>query len=268
MVALSLRWYLDQQTIFVEGEALSLVTGFYAYVALGICLAVAGAWSMSRGLVRKTGGPVGSVWTVISETLASSKDVRVGAIGGALYGVAYLFVSSILVYQPSVDFASAYGVTTPSAAAAACCGSPGAIPELVVYLIPRWHLALQILPMDALFAVVVPILVGFNLAVATHALRNRVLWSRAGWLGPVGVMAGLFTGCPTCAGLFLAGTVGGLGATTLAVVLAPYQMLFVALSIPLLVVSPFVVAVYAGRAAVAACAVPGAMKTTPATKNP
>ncbi|MDE1858443.1 MAG: hypothetical protein KGI26_05210, partial [Thaumarchaeota archaeon] len=53
-----------------------------------------------------------------------------------------------------------------------------------------------------------------------------------------------------------AGAVGGLGATSLAVALAPYQMLFVALSIPVLIASPLVVATYAGKASVAACAVP------------
>jgi hypothetical protein len=264
----SLYWYFTQQFVVDQEAALSLVTGFYAYVALGILFAVAGTWFMFRGLARKAGGPVGSVWTVLSDTLASPKYVRIGALGGVLYGAAYLFVSSMLVYQPSVNFASSYGATSTSVVAAACCGSPGTVPELVVYLVPQWHLALQILPVDALFAFVIPILVGFNLAVAAHALRNRILRSNTGWLGPVGIMAGLFTACPTCAGVFLAGTFGGLGATALAVALAPYQLLFVALCVPVLVASPFVVARYAGRAAFAACAVPGATSLPLSAKNP
>ena len=35
---------------------------------------------------------------------------------------------------------------------------------------------------------------------------------------------------------------GGIGATTLAVVLAPFQALFIAVSIPLLIVTPFIFA--------------------------
>ena len=264
----SAYWYWTQHFVLGQAAAVAAVTPFFAFVAAGILLAVAGAWVLGRGLGARTGGPPDSVWTVFAETLASKTEVRIGALGGAVYGAAYLFVSSVLVYQPAVDFQSFYGVTGPSVAAATCCGSPGAVPELIVYLVPQWHLALQILPLDALFAVVIPILVGFNIAVAAHALRNRLLRSKTGWLGPVGIMAGFFTGCPTCAGLFLAGTLGGLGATTLAVGLAPYQMLFVALSIPALLASPLVVAVYAGRAALAACALPGAAELPVKAENP
>ncbi|MDG7010676.1 MAG: hypothetical protein JRN57_01020 [Nitrososphaerota archaeon] len=264
----SLYWYFTQRYVFGQGAAVAEVTGFYGILAAGICLAVVGAWLLGRGLARRGGGPPQSVWTVISETLASRTDVRIGVAGGALYGVAYLFVSSIVVYQPTVNFQTFYGATGTSVAAATCCGSPGTVPELIVYLAPQWHLALQLLPLDALFAAVIPILVGFNVAVAAHALRNRLLRSNAGWLGPVGITAGLFTGCPTCAGLFLAGALGGLGATTLAVALAPYQLLFVALSIPVLIVSPLVVATYAGKAALAACLVPAKAQSPVGPVNP
>ena len=266
VAAESIRWYATQRYALGQASAIARVEGFYEAVAVGIVLAAAGALLLGLGLARRGDGPPGSVWTVMSDALRSRKDVEVGVAVGALYGLVYLLVSSMVVYQPSVDFAY-YGAATPSVAAATCCGPPGTVPELIVYLSPQWHLALQVLPLDALFAVVMPILVGFNAAVAAHALRNRLLRSNAGWLGPVGVMAGLFTGCPTCAGLFLAGTIGGLGATTLAVALAPYQMLFIALSIPALLVSPYVVAHYAGRAALAACAVPAAPRPLKA-ENP
>ena len=255
VAAESLDWYASQHFVLGQASAVAQVGGFYGLVALGIGVAVAGAMLLGRGLAEASGGPPDSVWTVISEALRSRADVRAGVVGGAIYGLLYLIISSMLVYQPSVDFAQ-YGITGPTVAAATCCGPPGTVPELIVYLVPQWHLALQILPLDALFAVVIPILVGFNLTVAAHALRNKVLRSNVGWLGPVGLTAGFFTGCPTCAGLFLAGAVGGLGATSLAVALAPYQLLFVALSIPVLVASPLVVATYAGKASAAACAVP------------
>lgn len=268
MAVESVSWYLTQHAILGQSSAVAQVTGFYLYVAAGIALAAAGALLLGVGLARNPIGRPDSVWTVVSEALNSAPDVRIGALAGALYGAAYLFVSSILVYQPTVNFQTYYGVTSPSVAAAACCGSPGTVPELIFYLAPQWHVAAQILPLDALFAVIIPMLVGFNVVVASHALRNKLLRSNAGWLGPVGVMVGFFTGCPTCAGLFLAGTLGGLGATTLAVALAPYQALFIALSIPVLAISPFVVAVFAGRAALAACAVPGAVDQRVPAVNP
>ena len=263
MAVESLSWYSTQHPVLGQSEAVSQVSGFYLYEAGGIALAVVGALLLGMGLARSPGEGPGSVLTVVSEALNAGSDVRIGALAGALYGLAYLLVSSVLVYQPTVNFQTFYGVTHPTVAAATCCGSPGTVPELIVYLAPQWHIAVQILPLDALFAVLIPLLVGFNVVVAVHALRNRLLRSNAGWLGPVGVMAGFFTGCPTCAGLFLAGTIGGLGATTLAVALAPYQALFIALSIPVLLVSPFVVAVFAGQAALAACAIPGAVDRLP-----
>ncbi len=117
-------------------------------------------------------------------------------------------------------------------------------------------MALQVLPLDLLFAVVVPLLVGLNVAVASHAVRNKDVRGNVGWMGSIGVLTGLFTGCPTCAGLFLAGAVGGLGATSLAIALAPYQMLFILLSVPLLAASPLIIAYNAKRAMRAACLVP------------
>jgi hypothetical protein len=263
VLAGAVYWFLTQRFVYGQASAVAEVASFYGLLAVGVAAAVGGAWLVGRGLAARAGGPPGSVWTVISEALRSSADVKIGVIGGTVYGVAYLFFSSIIVYQPTVDFQAAYGVSAPAVAAAACCGSPGAVPELVVYLIPRWHLALQLLPLDALFAAVIPMLVGFNVAVTAHALRSRALRARAGWLWPVGLAAGFFTGCPTCAGLFLAGALGGLGATALAVALAPYQVLFVALSVPALVASPLVVAHYAGKAALAACPVRGAAAENP-----
>lgn len=264
----SLKWYFTQDSVLGQSAAVAQATAFYSYVALGIAMAVAGTLLIGIGLAKKKVEEPGSVWTVISRALNSRPDIRVGAVAGVLYGIAYLFVSSMVVYQPSVDFAAVYGVTAPSVSAAACCGSPGTVPELIVYLMPQWHFALQILPLDAFFAAVIPILVGFNVAVAAHALRDSGLRSNAGWLAPVGIAAGLFTGCPTCAGLALAGALGGLGATSLAVALAPFQALFIALSIPALVASPFLVSVYAGKAAVAACAVPVSGTAPAGTKNP
>lgn len=254
----SAAWYYGQQyfAFFDQQSILSLVLRYYLVEAITICITVAGAYMMYKGLRPGTAKEAGSVKAILSEALGSTKDLKVGAVAAILYGVAYLLVSSILVFQPSVNFLSTYGVSSPSWSAAACCGSPGTVPVLIVYLLPQAHLALQILPLDALFAVVVPLLVGFNVTVAVHTMRNKFLKGNAGWLGSVGVLTGLFTGCPTCAGLFLAGATGGIGATGLAVALAPYQMLFVVLSLPVLVASPLIVAFVATRAIRAACRLP------------
>ena len=255
----STAWYFSQEyiTVFEQQSVLSMVLGYYYAEALAIGVAAVGAYLIFNSLRRVEGGQEpDSVRSILAESLRSRRDLRIGVIAAVLYGVIYLIVSSILVYQPTVNFLTTYGVSSPSWNVAACCGSPGTVPMLIVYLFPQAHLALQLLPLDALFAVLVPLLVGFNVTVAAHALRNKVLRGSTGWLGSLGVLTGLFTGCPTCAGLFLAGAVGGLGATSLAVALAPYQILFVVLSLPLLAASPLIIAYNARRAMRLACPVP------------
>jgi len=251
-------WYLSQQSIavFDQQSIQSLVLAYYIVEGLAIAVVACGAYLLYRGIVdRGTSPDTESVISILAEALSSRRDIRIGALAALLYALVYLLVSSVLVFQPGVDFYTAYGVSSPTLSVAACCGSPGTVPALIVYLLPQAHLALQILPLDALFAVVVPILVGLNVTVASHSFRNRVLRANAGWLGSFGVIAGLFTGCPTCAGLFLASAVGGFGATTLAVALAPYQVLFVMLSLPLLLASPYMVVLSSRRTMRAACAV-------------
>jgi hypothetical protein len=255
----STGWYYSQEyfAIFDQKTLLGLVLRYYIFEGLAIATLAGGAFLIYKGMVSSAGEPGSdSIRSMIAEALRSSRDVKVGVAAAIVYGAVYLFVSSVVVFQPTVNFATAYGVTGATWNAAACCGAPGTVPALIVYLIPQAHLALQILPLDALFAVLVPILVGLNVAVASHSFRNKVLRANTGWLGSIGLLAGLFTGCPTCAGLFLAGAVGGFGATTLAVALAPFQLLFVVLSIPLLLASPLIVALYSRKAMRAACAVP------------
>ncbi len=50
---------------------------------------------------------------------------------------------------------------------------------------------------------------------------------------------GLFTGCPTCAGLFFANFLAGTGAVGFATILGYYQPAFILLSIPVLVAAPY-----------------------------
>ena len=259
MVAGSAQWYASQQVYAIkdQGSLLPMVQQYFVAELLALGVVVAGAWFIRAGLVESRGMPDGdSIRRLLGEALSSRRDLMIGAAAAFAYGIVYLFISGIVVFQPGTNYGAWEGLTGLGWAAAACCGSMGTVPALIVYLAPQEHLALQILPLDALFAVVVPLLVGFNVTVAAHALSERTLRSNAGWVGSLGVLVGLFTGCPTCAGLFLAGAVGGLGATSLAIALAPYQVLFVVVSIPLLAASPFFIAFNARRALRAACPVP------------
>ena len=261
----SAAWYASQNIygIYDQQSILGLVQKYYVAEALAICVVLAGSYLTYRGVKgwRGMDNP-DSVRFMLADALSSWRDLRIGLVAALGYAVVYLFVSGIIVFQPGVNSGAWIGYSPLSWNVAACCGSVGTVPALVLYLAPQAHLALQILPLDALFVVVVPILVGFNVTVAAHSVRNKLVRGNVGWMGTMGILTGLFTGCPTCAGLFLASAFGGLGATSLAVALAPYQMLFVVVSIPLLAVSPFLIAFNARRAVRASCPVPAPAVST------
>ena len=256
----SAYWYFSQDNIalYAQQSISSLVLRYYLAEVLAIGVVVVGAYLVYQGITSDTEGlETDSIRAILAGAIASRKDFYVGVLAAIVYAAVYLVISSVVVFQPSVDFGATYGVTSPTWAAAACCGAAGTVPTIVVYISPQAHLALQVLPLDLLFVVVVPLLVGLNATVASSAVRNKDVRGNVGWMSSIGVLAGLFTGCPTCAGLFLAGAVGGLGATSLAIALAPYQVLFIVVSIPLLAASPVMIAYNARRAMRAACAVPG-----------
>jgi len=218
-----------------------------------------GLYQAHRYLVHR-GSPVSdasatSVVSVMGDAVTTGRAFTLGTIIAVLYGVVYVFFSSLIVYQPQVNFAQTYGATTTSWTYYVCCGDAGTFPKLIVYLSPSLHLGMVLVPLSLLFLFVVPLLVGFNAAISVYAFRMASAPLTGRWLAASGATVGLFTACPTCAGLFLASSLGGVG-TTLAVGLAPYQLLFVVVSIPVLLLSPVLTALGVKRSYEASCRIP------------
>jgi hypothetical protein len=238
-------WFSEQVSISsrtqnIEGNVL----GFFVVQGLATFLIILGIFTLARRLRTAVGSYLErpSTGSIIADAIFTRNGIRVLIVASAAYAAFYLFVSSIIVYQPTVDFASIYGVTQPGWNTVACCGDYGTIPTLIVYLSPQLHLGMQLIPLDLVLAAMIPVLVGINVSVAYYALRNRPSGAGTRWFGALGAFVGLFTACPTCAGFFLASLVGGFGATTLALGLAPFQALFIAIAIPALVIGPFLTA--------------------------
>jgi hypothetical protein len=102
--------------------------------------------------------------------------------------------------------------------------------------------SILIIPINLILAIVVSILVGFNLALNVHFLRmfRNQSQRRFPIASTFGVFSGLFIGCPTCAGSLFTMIVG-FGASTVVSALAPLQSLFIAISIPILIVIPLLI---------------------------
>jgi hypothetical protein len=248
------RWADIQYLVATEVKNPSqLVLDFYLAQALSTVLVVVGLYQLYRLVLATKSDATPSILSVMKDAFSSKKAVRVGIAVGVAYAILYAFASSLIVYQPNVDFATTYAVTKASLAYFTE-GATGAAPQMYVYL-PSQHLGMQLLPLSLLFFFLVPILVGFNVVLSFYALRLSSFPQSGRWLATSGAVFGLFTACPTCAGLFLAGSIGGVG-TTLAVALAPFQLLFVAITLPVLLFGPLITALSVKRSYEASCRVP------------
>jgi uncharacterized membrane protein len=264
-VAVFNMFYWDQDQYYFErsGGSSSSILSFYLAQVISIFLLLLGFYLAYQYLRRKSSHtPFSSSLAVIGSAVSDRRLARAAVAAAAIYGILYAFASSVIVFQPGVDFATAYGATgAGSWSSVPCCGGVGTIPEVVLYLSPA-HLAVQLVPLSVLLLFIVPPLVGLNLSIALFSVRRTVAKVTGRWMVACGAAVGLFTACPTCAGFFLAESVGGIGATTLAVALAPYQALFIAVSIPLLILMPFFFAMRVRRtmSPMAQAAVPSAVE--------
>ena len=180
-----------------------------------------------------------NIGSIIPYIFTEKGVAKIFIVAVILYGTFYSFVTSMIVYMPGVKFSEVYNAIIPSVIISPCCGPPGQIPVLVGYLTE--NIGFLILPLTLLTLVIVSGLVALNVSLTYYAWKNRPSISKQNWSAGLGAAIGLFTGCPTCAGLFLANIVGGAGATTLALSLAPFQYLIIVITIPVLLITPYMV---------------------------
>ncbi|NMJ67354.1 MAG: hypothetical protein EX274_00365, partial [Marine Group I thaumarchaeote] len=153
------------------------------------------------------------------------------------YGMFFSLTAGLIVYQPDVIFSYHYDVIVPSAHMTACCGDPGYMPTIIVYITE--HVGLQIIPINLVLVLIVSYLVGLNTALAVKAIS---ITKKSGGLTSVGATTGLFIACPTCVSTFFAIFIGSASAVTFTVILTQLQTLFVGITIPILLLTPIIIA--------------------------
>lgn len=175
--------------------------------------------------------------TIIAFVTWNSKSRKIFVATFIGYGVFFSLASGTLVYQPEVNFSVVYGATIPSGFVAPCCDEFGYMPKIIVYLTE--HVGLQIIPINLVLQVVVSYLVGLNAAMAVNAYA---ISKKGRGMSTIGAITGLFIACPTCAGTFMSVFIGTASGIALSVALTQMQTLFIAISIPVLIVTPYVMA--------------------------
>jgi hypothetical protein len=225
-------------------ELIRLAYGMLAITAASIAAMLYGAYIIFRSeQIRTALDSTDSLISFITRPISGRDYWKMMIVAAISYGVFFGFLSQILVYRADVSFTEK-GIKVPSFNLIPCCAAPGYMPMLTVYITD--HFLILIIPINVILATIVSLLVGFNVALSVFAFRlKKSLQTKTSLAAGIGAASGLFVGCPTCAGSLISALLGigvaGAGGTS-ASVLAPFQTLFIAASIPALVVAPFLTA--------------------------
>jgi hypothetical protein len=231
----------DSTAVVMATQLTNLAYAMLAITAASMAAMAYGTYTIFRSEQMRTAG-TSSLISFITGAFASRNYWKIMAIAAIGYGIFFGFLSQILVYRPDVSFTEK-GIKVPSVDMIPCCSAPGYMPMLTVYITD--HFLILIIPVNVILAAVVSMLVGFNVALSIFAYRmKRSMHAKTSLVGGIGATSGLFVGCPTCAGSILSAVlgVGVAGAGTSASVLAPFQTLFIAASIPALIIAPSLIA--------------------------
>ena len=227
-----------EQPVMITPYLMNLANAVLTIIFLSLLFVGYGIYRIFKAEQRlKT--DANSLMSYITAAFLDNKYWKVMAISAIIYGIFFGFLSQIFIYRYDISF-SEQGITVPSVNVIPCCNMPGYVPMLTVF--PTDHFLIMIIPINIILAVIVSVLVGFNISLTLYAfkLEKAQNTKRVSFVGSVGALSGLFVGCPTCAGSLFSMLLGYSVGTTMAV-LAPFQTLFILISIPSLILAPFLI---------------------------
>lgn len=236
----------SSELVRVESQELTgLAWSMLAITAASMASIAYGAYVIFRSeYIRTALSPTtNSLISFITRAFSDHNYWKIMIFAAICYGIFFGFLSQILVYRADVSFTEKE-IRVPSVDLIPCCAPPGYMPMVTLYITD--HFLILIIPLNVILATIVSLLVGFNVALSIFAFRRKKsLQTKTSLAAGIGATSGLFVGCPTCAGSLISALLGigiaGAGGTS-ASVLAPFQTLFIAASIPALVVAPFLTA--------------------------
>ncbi|HET9009638.1 MAG TPA: hypothetical protein VFN17_05915 [Nitrosarchaeum sp.] len=228
--------YQDPEVITPDSiDAIQRIAyGFYIILATAFGAITYGIYLYQKEKIENKGKDIA---TIIALSIHNTKSRKIFLATFIIYGIFFSLASGTLVYQPEVNFVTHYGAKIPSGFVAPCCDAPGYMPKIIIYLTE--HVGLQIIPINLVLQVIVSYLVGLNTSIAVSAYT---ISKKGGGMSTIGAATGLFIACPTCAGTFLSVFVGTASGIALSIALTQLQTLLIAISIPVLLVTPFLMA--------------------------
>jgi len=161
---------------------------------------------------------------------------------GISYGIIFCFLSQIFVLSDNSENSFEVKKIIPSIKIIPCCNTIGYVP--MTYIYPYENFYIFLIPINIVLVFIVSFLVGFNIALNIFIIKRLKETNNKGskFIGSIGVTCGLFIGCPTCAGSIIAAVCGFSAGTTTISLLASFQTIFIIISIPALIIAPFLIA--------------------------
>jgi len=228
--------YATDPSLIAPGALEPLQRMAYAFYVLLFAAMACAAWGARRVHADMAASGGGALARAAAATQARGpRAVFVATL--VVYGTAFSLMSGTLVHQPGVSFSYHYGAEVPSIEVAPCCDAPGYMPKALVYVTDS--VGLQVVPVNLVLQAAVSWLVALNMSIAAVALSaSRARRSVSG----VGAITGLFVACPTCAGTAASAVLGTAGGIALGVALSQAQTGLIAVSIPVLLATPALLA--------------------------
>lgn len=208
--------------------------GFYITLVAAFGAIAIGIFRYHKGKVETKGKDLSTIIALVTWNSKSKKIFLTTFIG---YGIFFALISGTLVYQPEINFVTHYGAVIPSGFIAPCCDEPGYMPKIIIYITE--HIGLQVIPINLVLQIIVSYLVGLNVSIAVTAYS---ISKKGGGISTIGAATGLFIACPTCAGTFLSIFIGTASGIALSVALLQMQTFLIGISIPILIVTPYLMA--------------------------
>jgi len=237
-IAILFLIYARVSSLELTPDAISIIqrVAFVFYVIL-IMSFIAISFGLYKYHKQKAHEDNGGILSIIAVTTFNKKSRNIFLLTFIGYGIFFSLTSGMMVYQPEVEFSYHYNAIVPSAHITPCCGEPGYMPKIIVYLTE--HVGLQIVPINLVLQIVVSYLVGLNTSLAVSAFT---FFKKGSGISSVGATTGLFIACPTCVGAFSSIFIGSASAVAFTVAITQMQTLFILFTIPILLTTPFILA--------------------------
>lgn len=129
-------------------------------------------------------------------------------------------------------------ISYPSYRMIICCNNFGYVPMLTILI--NSNFSFLLIPLNFFLGIIISLLVGMNVSLSVFMIKRLRIkvksLSKGNVFGSLGISTGLLIGCPTCAGsLFY--SIAGFSSIIAFSSLSLYQMLFIVISIPFLIIS-------------------------------